>query len=298
MATIIDHQHNRPPADADPLADRLADDYAGMVDRTTELENALGRAPAAVTEENIDRVNAYIAQLGEHAKQLEKTREGEKADYLRAGRTVDGFFKKLAERIDKPKRIMQERLRVFLTAKADAERKIREEQARREREEQERLEAEARELEERLATAAREAEEARQAALAADPAHQAALAAAAAKAEQDAIDRAIAAQEAAERQRATAEAAQRQAEAKTADLARTRGAIGGTASLATVIDFEIEDPTKAIAGVANLIEPGAIERAIRAYMRTFRGADIRDSLVKGQPLDGVRFYIRHAARVT
>ena len=263
---------NLPPGqEVNPLADRLADDYRGMVDRTAELVEALARAPAVVEEGNFDRSAAFVDQLRKHSKLLEATRETEKADYLKAGRTVDGFFKQLTEQLDAAAKAMEGRIRTFLQAKERAEREAREAEAKRQQEEAT-----------RLAEMARRAE----AAIKDEPANQ-----------QVAFELALAAEAAAIRQGLAAAEANRAAQASVADLARTRSAIAGTATLTTHLDFEVTDHRRAVQLLADYVPAEALAQAIRAYMRTYKGEDNRDRILKTQPVAGVRFFLKQTARV-
>ena len=280
MATIGD---NRPPEDINPLADRLADDYRAMVERTADLVEDLARAPAVVDESNFDRSGAFVRQLRDHAKLLEATRENEKKAFLEAGRTVDGFFKKLTEQLTAAATAMEGRIRSYLQAKERAEREVREAEARRQREEQERLEAEA----QRLLLAAMDVQQDR------TP-----------EVEERDLAAAIAADEELKRQQEAVRAAERAALASAADLARTRSAIAGTATLVGSIAHEVTNREQALLALLPYISAEALDETITAFVRTWRatgswkrGDDVRQALVDRQPLKGVRFFLDYKARV-
>lgn len=262
---------NLPPDQVNPLADRLGGDYHHLVERTDELVLALRRAPAVVDEGNFDKSAAFVRQLREHAKLLEATRAQEKAEFMAAGRTVDGFFKQLTEQLDEAAKKMEARIRSFLQAKERAEREAREAEARRQKEEAT-----------RLAEAARRAE--------------AALQGEAANSEV-AFELALSAEAAATRQQEVAAEADRAAQASVADLARTRSGIAGTATLVTDLDWEVTNHRRAVQLLADYVAPDALTHAIRAYTRTYKGADNRDRIIETQPVAGVRFFLKQTARV-
>ena len=85
--------HNRPPADADPLRDRLGEEYATMKDRHDALLASVKAVPEVVTDANAGRVADFVKQVGAHTKALDIARVAEKEPFLNGGRTVDGYFK-------------------------------------------------------------------------------------------------------------------------------------------------------------------------------------------------------------
>ena len=144
--------HNRPPADANPLRDRLAEAHAAMVARQAALLEALKRAPETVDDANAGRVTDFVKQIAAATKAMDTARIAEKEPYLAGGRTVDTFFKRLADPLDKAKGTLTARLTTYERAKAAEERRFREEAARKEREEALRLRREAEEREQAAQT--------------------------------------------------------------------------------------------------------------------------------------------------
>ena len=67
----------------------------------------------------------FIKQLAAHMKTLDTTRVGEKEPYLEGGRTVDTFFKTLADPLDREKGTLQKRLTSYERQKAEEERQRR-----------------------------------------------------------------------------------------------------------------------------------------------------------------------------
>lgn len=113
-----------------------------------------------------------------------------------------------------------------------------------------------------------------------------------AKTDED-IDKAIAAEEAARR-------AEREAQAKPADLTKSRGEYGSVASLRSVLAFEITQfGTVPLHELRPYLSRDAVERAIRGFMRD--NADRIKATVKNGDgygvLTGVRFYEDQQTRV-
>lgn len=299
-------QTNFVPADADPLMDRLAEQYAPLRARTDELVAALERVPTVIDETTIDRAAGFVKQIKTASGEAEKARKAEGDDFLKAKRAVDGFFKALVDQLAATAAEVERRMQTFLRAKAEEERKRREEEARRAREEAERAAAEARRIreeEDRRRREAEEAERARKAALKAEDDVVAALAAqkaaaeAAERAEQERIAREAAALAEAQRRQEEAAEAERRVNAKAADMARTRGALGGTATLATTLDFEIIDRAQAVLSLAPFFDDDAVAKAARACMRLTRDGIRREIAADKQPIPGVRFFESYKARV-
>jgi len=228
---------NLPPDDADPLRERLAEEQADLLERRDELLAGVENVPEEVSEENAGRVTDFIKQLAACIKNANGLRVAEKEPYLEGGRKVDGFFKGITDPLDKGKRTIEARLNVFLRAKAEEERKIREAEAQRQREEAERLAKEAAEREKAIT-------------------------------ETKSLEDAIAAEAAAEQARADALKAAQEAAAKPADLSRTRGDYGGVASLRTFWDFEIiRYEAIPLHEIQPHIPREAIEKALRSYVK-------------------------------
>ena len=171
---------------------------------------------------------------------------------MHGGRTVDTFFKRLADPLDKAKATLQDRLTLYERAKAAEERQWREEAARREREEAQRLQAIADERERR---AAEELERAADTDADLDDATEAEDEARQAEAEARQAD-------------ADAVVAERAANAKAAALHTTRGDYGSSSSLRTFWDFADLDRGALDLDALRLHIPlDGLEKAIRAYIK-------------------------------
>lgn len=201
---------NRPPSDADPLRERLSEDYADLVTRRDDLLEAAERIPEIDSDSIAGKVADFIKQLAATVKAAESHRVAEKEPYLASGRTVDGWFKGISDPLSAKKKAVEQRLTVYQRKKAEEERRRREEAERIARAEAERQRKEAE-------------------------------AAAAALAEETDLDAAIEADERAKQAQADAVAAERAADAKQAELSRTRGEYGSVASLRTFWVGEVED---------------------------------------------------------
>ena len=241
---------NLPPADADPLRDRLAADYKDLGTRKDDLLEAAERVPATVKdEEAAGKVADFIKQLAACHNNAESHRKKEKEDFLKGGRNVDGWFKQITEPLAKVKKDIEKRLTLYQREVMITERRIREE-------------------------AQRKADEAAKLA-----SEEAAKAAAAIKEEGD-LGKAIEAEERAKQAEADAIKAQEAAIAKAADLARTRGDYGGVASLRTRWTGVLTDrATLKLEFLRDHIPEAALEAAIRSFVKA-----------GGRVLEGARIY--------
>jgi hypothetical protein len=105
---------NLVPVDADPLRDRLAEQYKKLIDRTEEITGGASRIPAELDDTTIDRVTGFAKQIKAAAADAEDARKAEKADFLEAGRKVDAFFKALIERLQEASAEVEKRIAAYL----------------------------------------------------------------------------------------------------------------------------------------------------------------------------------------
>ena len=242
--------HNEPP---DPIADlreRLEAENQDVLGRAEQLLSACRRMPLAVEDEQVAAAfSDQIMLLHKCARVAEDRHKLAKEPHLLAGRAVDGFFKR---RIIEPMQAAAEeanrKLTAYHRAKAERERRAREAEA---------AEAAERERQERALAAA-------------------ALAAADTDAS---LERAIDAEGQARLAEAAAADAKRAADAKAADLSRTRGEYGSTASLRGVWKGEVEDKaTLDLEPLRPYLTPDSLQKAINAFVRAggraLRGAKI------------------------
>ena len=237
--------HNNPPSDQALLQDFLNDKTATLRNRYDELIAAADRIPTSCDDdETAGKLSDMIKLITACSKTFETQRVGEKEPYLTLSRTVDGFFKRFTEGLDGAKRKVSRPLEMYLKRKEDERRAAALEAARIQREEAARL--------------AREAEELAQANMP--------------KASDESLNEAVRVEEQAQK-------SEKLAEAKPAELARTRGDYGSLATLRTVWVGEIIDraaldkemlwaylPTDAL--------QKAVNAAVRAGVRELRGAKI------------------------
>lgn len=239
-------RNSEPMSDAEALQNRLAEDNQSLIKRQVDLIAAEARLPEIANDDSAGKVSDYIKQVTSCSKALDTARVGAKEPFLEGGRTVDGFFKSYTDPLAALKKRIESKLGAYLREKEAAERRRREEEARKAAEE----------------AAAREAETMKLAEVEG-------LAPAVANA---ALDGAVAAQ-------ATAEQAQKAAEAKPAELARTRGDFGSLATLSRqwtfkdlnrdAIDLEALRPHLPLDGLEK-----AVRAAIKAGAREIRGVTI------------------------
>jgi flagellar biosynthesis GTPase FlhF len=85
--------HNKPPAEAQHVTDRMAADYAELAINTRSLIDDASLLPAVVQDhDDSASVSAMVVKLRDLHKRTESLRVTEKAPYLRAGEAVDAFF--------------------------------------------------------------------------------------------------------------------------------------------------------------------------------------------------------------
>jgi len=266
--------HNNPPLIS---VDQLTLGYAPFLARATELEGKAALMPGFVElgdDATQGRIQDIIKEIDKESKGVETTREGAKAPLLEGCRTVDGFFKGIADpkgnrkgRLDIIRAALAATATDFLRRTDAHKRAIAEAEARRLRE----LEAtQRREAAEREAAAAKLRERNRPTAAVAHETTAGAL------------------HHSANATAATAIAAEETANQKPADMARTRGE-KSLGTLTEYWDFTITD--------FNAIEPDAIwgyipraekEKAIAAYMKA--NAPKEPPSTPWQPLRGVNFF--------
>ena len=136
--------HNLPPKDADPIRDRLTDQYADLMARQTELLASFERAPEIVDD---DKISGKFGDLAKEMRtciaNIKTARVSEKDPYLNGGRSVDAFFFGIDGPLKKAMEILRDRSDIYLIAKAEKEKCIAEKAAKVAAEEAARLEAKA-----------------------------------------------------------------------------------------------------------------------------------------------------------
>lgn len=249
-ATVLGH--NRPPPDlltGEELHAKLAEEHAALMARRDELLAAGGRIPAITDEDVARKVSDFVKQITAAAKAADGARVAEKEPFLEGGRAVDGFFKAISDPLTTLKKNVERRLTDYLREKEAAERarRLQEEREARERAEAARREAEA------LAQAARDAAS---------------------------LDDAVEAEKEADRAAADAIKATQAAEAKPADLSRTRGEFGAVSSLRTHWVFdEINRDALDLEALRYHFPTDGLEKALRSFIRA-----------GGRELKGARIY--------
>jgi hypothetical protein len=95
--------HNHPPEPLDPIDAldlRLAKTHRELVVRFIDLELGCARVPNPLESEvDAAATTDFIAQCQAHVKQAETAHKQEKEYFLKAGRIVDGFFKRRCTRL-------------------------------------------------------------------------------------------------------------------------------------------------------------------------------------------------------
>lgn len=241
----LDPKHNNPPTDAEMLKEKLLEQNSKQITHAQSLIANAANLPALINDDKEAAQRAdYIKAINTSEKSLEAIRVDEKEPYLTLGRVVDGFFKIYMDDLKKTKTEINKPLTDYLLRKeAEAKRKLREE-----------AEAQRKKAEEEALIAAA-LEKAKQSEKAADMLTQASIS-----------DN-------------NAAKLDKQAEAKPAELSRTRSASGVVASLRTWWTGEI----KSIAALdlellRYHISPDALQKAVTSYVsaggRKLTGATI------------------------
>ena len=272
----VEISDNNPPL---ICLDQLFLDHASAVERVGELETKAAAQPGFVElgdDQTQGALQDVIKEIDKETKILESRREATKVPFLEAGRIIDGFFKSLTDpkgkrqgRLDKARDVLARVATDYLRRKDAAERAKREAEARRLRQIEEDQRAEQRRCEEeaeRLRAKHRPGAAVEKETLADVAGHQA------------------------EATNAAAIEAEQAANAKPADLARTRSDDGG--SLGTLIEswdmnitaFDDLEPER----LWPYIGRAEKEKAIRSYMRA--NAPKEKTTEPWQPLRGVNFF--------
>jgi hypothetical protein len=247
--------HNRPPVSDfyretnETLPGYLEAENTDLLKRRDELAAAFARAPAEVADDvTAGKMSDFIKQVSACIKSVESKRTADKEPTLQAGRVIDGFYKQISDPLAAIKTKLNDRVTIYLRKKEAEERRRREEQERIARAEAERQRIAAEE-------AARNA-----------------------KTDTDLSD-AIARDESARQAEADAFAARQDAEAKAAELSRTRGSLGAVASLRTTWACEILsrddldlNALRPYFTTADLEK--ALRAAVKAGARSIKGARI------------------------
>lgn len=250
---------NLPPAEADPLRDRLIESYADRAKRCDELLAGCERFPAVIAdEETAKRAGDFsVKQVAAWLKDWEASRVSEKDPFLKAGRTVDGYFENTAGPLVAAKKTVDAARKKYADEKSARELKIRQEAERAAREAARAAEKAAAEAEAKI----REAKD---------------------------LDAAIEAEERAAAARAAAEAAAKAAQAKPAELSRTRGDHGSVTSLKSFPDFK--DLNRAMLDLERLRQHFSIDH-IETALRSFCRANAEDIRKNAITLNGVTLFV-------
>lgn len=139
MTEAMELPTNSPPADADPLTERLSETYAQAIANAEALVDALGRVPDILDAATAVKATSFVRQIKDVKRKLDDARKAEKEPFLTAGRSVDGFFATWTAALEAAARTVEQRLSAFQRQLEAEERQRREEEAKRAREEAERL---------------------------------------------------------------------------------------------------------------------------------------------------------------
>lgn len=234
---------NRPPDETDPLHDRLLEAHGALVESASRLiRDFTTRVPEIITDDDEnEKASDYVKELTGCMKTMEAARVSEKEPFLKAGRTVDGFFRKAADMLERVKKTVAKTKTVYERKKAVEERLVREEAERQARADAERARQEA-EATEKAAMEAQQGSE-------------------------EALNRAIEAERRAEQAEKDVVQIARDANAKAADLSRSRSAKGSVSSLRTFWEYKDLDIARVdLEPLRYHLPSGAIEKAVRSFV--------------------------------
>lgn len=240
--------HNQSPSDAEILNEKLQDKYADILKRADDLAGGYERSPLIVEDDTTaGKLGDFILQIGQFLKNADSTRVAEKEPHLMAGRTVDGFFKALADPLTKAKSALTDRLTNYQRAKAEKERLARLETERLANEAAQKAAAEAAEKEAELALAAATGDHAQVGSLESEV---------------------VVAQEAAQIAYADVAMAEKDSNVKPAELSRTRGSLGSVASLRRFWDHKnLDRNTVDLESLRPYFAQADIEKAVKGYIK-------------------------------
>jgi hypothetical protein len=241
--------HNAPPNLADEMAGKLVEAYGSLTQRAADLTAAFARVPATVDNEDVkNKCSDFVKQLRAVVKDAESHRVAEKEPFLATGKRVDGFFKGIADPLDAIATSVLKRMTAYDKVKAEAERREREEEARRQREEADRLAKEAREKADAM------------------------------KKESD-MAKALEAEEAAKAAAAAAAKAEKATTVNAAELSRTRSAAGSVASLRTFWTFrDLDRATLDLETLRAHLPQAALDQAVRSFVKA-GGRDLKGVVI-------------------
>jgi hypothetical protein len=240
---------------ADALREYLIEAQQSLVERRTELLDAYTRVPAKIgDDETHKRCLDFSKQLGTLIKLVDADHTARKQPFLAGGQLVDNRWHELRDRVVTVRVDVDRRAKKYLDDKAEAERKARI--------------AAQRAAEEEAARQRAEAEAAEQAMME--------------KVEPtvEDLDTAIAAGEAASKAETVAVVATRAAEAKPAELARTRTELGALGTLQRVFIFtDLNRDTIDLEALRPHLPTDCIEKALRSFIKA-GGREITGATIK------------------
>lgn len=288
---LLPADHNKPPED--PYLDRLKESHAGLADEAADLELEALELPEKVnTEEEAQKVTDFVAKAKKLTRRTEKTREEEKEPWLSRGRTVDGFFKRLAAPIDARVTRLQADLNAYARAKAERERAERQERERLERAEAERQRQEAEAARREAERLQREADaEAARIRSAADAEERAAAEKAMREREQEAAEQRrfaeAAAKDAAKSER-VADSHGKAADGAVGKLAKTTSS-GGSTSTTTFWNHRINDQAKLLASLG-VLGPHFPLDAVTSAVAVAKRKAVAAGTIEALEIPGVEFF--------
>jgi hypothetical protein len=272
-AAEVSAGHNKP---AILTADMMARDFAYIDDSLSEIETKVSDCPPVIEDDaDLEIIREAVKRCQGAVKRLKTLKDETKEPYLSAERVVQSYFANLWGKVETWQGGLEARAHRYLKKKEAAEKARREEEARKAAET-------ARAAAERQRQAEDERRQAEQQRIASEQATQRISVEHHQREENARIKEARVREEAAQAQ-ASAIRTQKEAEAKPADLARTRSA-DGLSTLQEIWCFEVLDPHAIDLQdpvLRSFIPWPDIEKALGRYVKTHKG---------DRPLNGIRIY--------
>lgn len=114
--------HNLP--DMPSLKVRLETNYQDLRKRAAELIDAYGRAPAEIQDDaTLGKIGDLYRLIATCTNKAESSRKEEKEPFILDGKTVDAFFKDMADPLDRALVVLRQRSTLYINAKIAAEKK-------------------------------------------------------------------------------------------------------------------------------------------------------------------------------
>jgi hypothetical protein len=126
LASVTKPGHNLAPPYAQEVTNRMAADYAALVESAVEAIQQADELPLAVeNSEQVALISAAVVKIRDIKGRTESHRKAEKEPYLRSAEAIDAFFFRLEDQLEQVRKELATRVDTF------KQRQLAEERARR-----------------------------------------------------------------------------------------------------------------------------------------------------------------------